>query len=173
VNTDCENFEGYTKHEVKIVNEVQRFQGMMGNPTEREFVGLVGEKLVISCPVSMQDVSYANSIIGSNLANLRSETTKTNPEHVHTEYVQIPWQLRKFVMLVADLMFVNGLPFLATLLRGMSLATFEFLPSQTAKQLATTLEQVFENMTKLDLLFRHHSWTWSLRNRRIYSQMSP
>ena len=35
--------------------------------------------------------------------------------HVHIEYVQIPWdfvELHKYVTLVADVMFVNGLPFL-------------------------------------------------------------
>jgi hypothetical protein len=40
-------------------------------------------------------------------------------------------------------MFVNGLPFLVTSLRGLSLVTIEHLPSRTAKHLAQTLERVF------------------------------
>jgi hypothetical protein len=47
------------------------------------------------------------------------------------------------VTLVADVMFVNGLPFLVTSSRGLSLVTIEHLPSRTAKHLALTLERVF------------------------------
>jgi hypothetical protein len=90
VNTVCENFERYTKHEVKKANEMQIFQGMMGNPTERAFVGLVCEKLLISCPITMQYLSNADRIFESDLADLRGKITRTNLEHVCTEYVQIP-----------------------------------------------------------------------------------
>jgi len=60
--------------------------------------------------------------------------------------VQIPEdfvQLHKYVMLVADVMFVNGLPFLVTSSRGLSLVTIEHLPSRTDKCLVQTLERVF------------------------------
>jgi hypothetical protein len=47
------------------------------------------------------------------------------------------------VTLVADVMFVNELPFLVTSSWGISLVTIKHLPSQTAKCLVHTLEQVF------------------------------
>jgi hypothetical protein len=34
VNTVRGNFEGYTKHNIKKVQEARRLQGMIGNPTE-------------------------------------------------------------------------------------------------------------------------------------------
>ena len=40
-------------------------------------------------------------------------------------------------------MFMNGLPFLVTSSRGLSLVTIEHLPSRTAKHLVQTLERVF------------------------------
>jgi hypothetical protein len=45
------------------------------------------------------------------------------------------------VTLVANVFFVNGMPFLITSSRGISLITIEFLPSWTGKHLALTLEQ--------------------------------
>jgi len=72
--------------------------------------------------------------------------TRTKPECIRVEYVQIPRdfvKLHKNVTLVADVMFVNGLPFLVTSLGGLSLITIEHLPSRTAKRLAQTLERVF------------------------------
>jgi hypothetical protein len=53
-------------------------------------------------------------------------------------------QLYKYKMLVADVMFVNGLPFLVTTSGGTSLVTIEHLTSKTAKHLVSTLEQVFK-----------------------------
>jgi hypothetical protein len=34
VNTVRGNFEGYTRHDIKQVQEARRLQGMIGNPTE-------------------------------------------------------------------------------------------------------------------------------------------
>ncbi len=45
---------------------------------------------------------------------------------------------------MADVMFVNGLPFLITSLRGISLATIKFLPSSFAKCLANGMEHVIK-----------------------------
>ncbi len=114
---------------------------MIANPTEKEFAGFVRERLLTNCPVTVRNVDNANRIFGPDLANLRGKTTRTKQERVRVEYVQIPWdfvQLHKYVTLVADVMFVNGLPFLVTSLRGLSLVTIEHLPSRTAKRLALT-----------------------------------
>ncbi len=118
---------------------------MVGNPTDKEFKGMVCERLITNCPVTMQDFENANSIFGPDLANLRGKMIRTKPEHVHIEYVQIPWdfvELHKYVTLVADVMFINGLPFLVTSLQGISLVTIEYLRSRTAKRLIDTLERV-------------------------------
>ncbi len=53
-------------------------------------------------------------------------------------------QLHKYVTLVADVMFVNGLSFLVTSLQSLSLVTIEHLPSRTTKRLVHTLERVFK-----------------------------
>ncbi len=46
VNAVRKNFEGFTKHEIKMAQEVRRLQGMMGNPTDREFTGMVSENIL-------------------------------------------------------------------------------------------------------------------------------
>ncbi len=84
--------------------------------------------------------------MGPDLANLRGKTTRAKPDHIRVKYARIPKdfiQLHKYVTLVADVMFVNGLPFLVTSLRDISLVTIEHLPSRTAKRLVHTLEKVF------------------------------
>ena len=136
VNTVRENFEGYTKHDVKKAQEARRLQGMTGSPTDWEFAGMVRENLIANCPVTVHDVHNANRIFGPNLSNLRGKTTRSKPEHVRVEYIEVPRDiihLHKYVKIVADLMFVNGLPFMVTSSRGISLIAIQFLSSQTAK----------------------------------------
>jgi hypothetical protein len=146
VNTMWANFEGFTRREVEKGNEVQRLQGMIGNPTKREFAGMVSEKLITNGPVTAHNVNNANCIFGPDHANLKRKRTRTKSERVRVKIVQIPWdfvQMHKYVMLVAYVMFVKGLPFLVTSSRGLSLVTIEYLPSRTAKHLVHTLQRVF------------------------------
>jgi hypothetical protein len=91
VNTVGGNFEGYTHHDIERAKEARCIQGMIANPTEREFAEMVHEQLLTNCPVTMRDVDNANRIFGPDLANLRGKTTRTKPERVRVEYVQIPW----------------------------------------------------------------------------------
>jgi hypothetical protein len=51
VNTVQANFEGFTRREVEKMNEAWCLQGMIGNPTKREFARMVHEKLITNCPV--------------------------------------------------------------------------------------------------------------------------
>jgi hypothetical protein len=128
-----------------LKQEARHLQGMIENPTEREFEGMVREKLIANCPVAMRNIQNAHQIFDPDLANLRGKTTRTKPEHVKADYVKIPqdfMELHKYLTIVADVMFVNGLPFLVTLSRGISLVTIKFLPSRTAKQLASSVERV-------------------------------
>ena len=57
---------------------------------------------------------------------------RTNTTWVEIEYNPIPidsYVLHKFVMLKADMMFVNGLPFLATLSRKNKMFTAKYIPT--------------------------------------------
>ena len=46
--------------------------------------------------------------------------------------------------LAVDVMFVNGVPFLVSVARGLNLVTAEFTPSRTAKQLAAGITRMID-----------------------------
>ena len=63
---------------------------------------------------------------------------------VEMEFIPIPhnfYELHKFVTLTVDVIFVNGVAFLTTLLREIRFFTVEHVPSCTAKQLICSLNK--------------------------------
>ena len=75
VTTVWENLEGYTRHEIEKAKEARRLQGMIGNPTEKELEGMVREKLIANCPVTVLDVHNAKRIYGPDLAPGKNRST--------------------------------------------------------------------------------------------------
>ncbi len=49
------------------------------------------KKLITNCPVTVQDINNANCIFSPDLTNLRGKMTRTKPECLRVEIVQIPW----------------------------------------------------------------------------------
>jgi hypothetical protein len=69
------------------------------------------------------------------------------PESVTTDYVQIPrviLERHQLVTLAVDVIFVNKVPFLVSVARGLNLVTAKFTPSRTAKQLAAGITQMID-----------------------------
>ena len=76
---------------------------------------------------------------------MRKKTVRKRPERVIPEYLDIPrdfYQLNHFFTLNADVIFVNGLPFLTEFLRDIGFGTTEHIPYCTDKQLANSLMKV-------------------------------
>ena len=147
VSTVANNMEGFTKRDVAKAHAARRLQGMIGHPSDQDFTGLVREKLLANCPVTVSNVANAKSIFGPDIAGLRGKTVRHSPTHVYTAYVAIPKDFlsaHRNVTLTVDVMFVNGLPFLVTKSRGINLVTNEFARSRTATNLATLLARVID-----------------------------
>ena len=145
VTTVAENYEGFTKREVLKAHEARRLQRMLGCPSDRDFQGMVREKLIANCPVTITDVQNAYQILGPDLAGLRGKTVRRKPEHVAVDYVAVPRDFldrHRNVTVTADLMFVNGLPFLITQSRGINLVTIEFASTRTAQNLSKLVSRV-------------------------------
>jgi hypothetical protein len=145
ITTVRNNFEGFTKRQVKQAIQARRLMSMIGAPTEREFQELVRLNHLKDCPITNSDIIHANKIFGRDLANIRGKTVRRKPKHVATEYVDIPrviLDVHGRVTLVADVMFVNGVPFLVSSSRHINLITIEHVPQRTAPKLGYLLQRI-------------------------------
>jgi hypothetical protein len=124
VRTVRKNFEGFTKKQVQQATTARRIMSMIGAPTAREYQGLVRLNLLPDCPITTADIVNAHKIFDTDLANLRGKTVRRRPEHVSGKIIDIPHQIldnQSNVTLAADVMFVNGVPFLVSSSRNINL----------------------------------------------------
>ena len=146
VQTVRNNMEGFTEREVKRATLAGRAQQMIGCPTDEEFMSNVSTgSLKGPCPISPVDVANKRVIFGPDLPNIQGKTVRTKPDRVDTDNdITIHSDYHRFVAvtLTADIMFVNGLPFLTTLSQRIRLCTSEHLPTRTAPQLGSSLMKI-------------------------------
>jgi hypothetical protein len=109
------------------------------------FQGLVPLNLLKDCPITNADITNAHKLFGPDLANTRGKKVRQKPERIWTDYVEIPCaliDLHSWVTLVADVMFVNGIPFLVSASSNINLTTIEHEPTRTASKLGYLLERI-------------------------------
>jgi hypothetical protein len=103
--------------------------------------------MIVNCNVTDSAIKNAHAIFGPNLAGVRGRMIRMAPESVRVEHVEIPLAIldrHRVVTLMVDCMFVNGVPFLVTPSRGITMITAEHTPSRTAKNLADGIRRVMD-----------------------------
>ena len=142
-----QNMEQFTDAQVKKAIAARRIQAMLAYPASATFKNLVSSNSLLNCPVSPADVTNAQTIFGPDLGRLRGMTRRKKPVRVEVEFQKIPndfYRLHKFVTLVADVMFVNGLAFFTTRSRDIRLITAEHVPHRSAAELSKSLKKVIQ-----------------------------
>jgi hypothetical protein len=69
-----ENYEGFTKKDVINAKEVWQAQGLIGNPSKKDFKGMVSNHLIPKCPVTYADITNAQKIFGPDLPSIHGKT---------------------------------------------------------------------------------------------------
>ena len=84
-----------------------------------------------SC-ITPEAVEHTRTIFGKNRGGLRGKTVRVKPERVEVDMVAIPrnfYEINKFVTLVGDVMFVEGMPFMLPALGTSDLALLKCFPA--------------------------------------------
>ncbi len=147
IDTIRGKMEGFSKREVKEATAARKAQGMLGHPTDHEFLGMVRSNMITNCTVTESAIKNAHIIFGPDLAGVRGGTVRRAPESVRVDHIQIPRVIlyrHRIVTLTMDCMFINGVPFLVSTSRGLNLITAEHTPSQTMKNLASGIRRIMD-----------------------------
>lgn len=142
IHTVEQNKSLYTERQVKQVDVARRLYAMIGRPSPRDFEDIARLNIIPGCPTTINDINISNKIFGHDIGALKGKTTRRKPRQVRSDVVFVPPELVKIhkdVILCMDVMFVNGLPFFATISRNLKFSTIQFILNRTHVTLCSAL----------------------------------
>ncbi len=74
VETVQGNYKGYTKSDILKAKQARHAQVMMGNPSKKDYKGVVSNHLISNCPVTHANITNARAIFGPDLPSVRGKT---------------------------------------------------------------------------------------------------
>ena len=129
IETVRKNYEGFTKEQVERAKAARDALAMMAHPRADRVNQVVSSTSAVrNWPFTAKDLANGELIFGPDRGAMRGKTTRQRPGRVRPQLVSIPQQLYeriREVVLAADVMFVDGLPFFVTLSRGIKLFTID------------------------------------------------
>jgi hypothetical protein len=114
VETVRTNMRGFTREQVLKAKGARDALAMMAHLPDEQIKHLMSSNNVVNVPFSLTDFTNGRVLFGPDRASLRGKTTRKRPHRVCPELVTIPpalFEQLQCVILAADVMFANGLPF--------------------------------------------------------------
>jgi hypothetical protein len=145
VNTVKQNKEGFTEREFNRAKSARRALGLVGYPSPRDFKNMVRSNMINNCNVTPTDIDNAHKLFGDDIATLREETVRNTQDPIVADYVEIPRTILDFnkdVTMAADIMFVNGLPFVTNISHKIKFTTIEYVTSRSEPNLIKSLLKI-------------------------------
>ena len=130
---------------------------MVANLPDERFKEIVSGSSLNNFPVEFKDVSNSYAIFGANSNSFRGASTRHKPKRVKEEYIKVLkgfHHLHKTNVLTADVVFVNGIPFIVIFLRNIVLIICECVPTRTAGQLAKYLMKIVKLYSRCGFVTR-------------------
>ena len=113
--------------------------------SEREFDNVVRSDMIFNFPVTFDDVKNPKIVFGPDFTLLKGKPVRCKPVSIVIDYVDIPREIlksRKELEVSTDVMFVNKLPFLVSIIRGMKFTTIEYLSSDIDIELLSSINKI-------------------------------
>ena len=110
----------YTKREIA---DAEGARDEMSRPALKDFKIAVRDGHVLNCPYTVADVNRAEEIFGKDLGAIRGRTVRETPKAVRIDTSSVFKHENKKVILAVDLAFIEQIPFLVTISRGLGLMT--------------------------------------------------
>jgi hypothetical protein len=147
VTTVKENKEGFTDREFTRAKAARRAMGLVGYPSPRDFKNMVRLNMIKNCTVTPADIDNAHKLFGADIATLRGKTARRTQDAVMADFVAIPKEiidLNKEITLAANILFVNGMPFVMSMSRKIKFATMEYVSSRSEPNLIRSLLKIIK-----------------------------
>ena len=101
--------------------------------------------MIPNCPVTLDDIKNANKSFAPDFHPLKVKMARRQPKNVLSNYIKIPkniLQLQNMVLVAADIMFVNGMEFIARFSRHVKYTTLQHLLKRVTGNISKYLEKI-------------------------------
>jgi hypothetical protein len=147
VSTVTERKSEYTKREYRDAVLARKIQNILMFPGVQSYTKIADSRLIANCPIGRSDIAAAERIFGPNLGALKGKTVKRTSVPVAGGIEGVPPSILEryqHTVLAVDIMFVNKIPFLITISRGLHAGTVENLSDRRVTTVVTALERVIQ-----------------------------
>ena len=129
-----ENMASLTAREVKKSALARKDQAWVGTPTDNNLIDMVSKATLVNCLVTPVYIANTRHMFGPDLPGVKRNTVRRKPDRVELYDITITSDYHLFVSVAlnANIIFVNGMPFLITLSWCIRLITVEHIPPHMA-----------------------------------------
>ena len=146
ITTVADSASNYTPADYSRALLARKTQQIIGRPSMRDYIRYVENNLIPNCPVTRRDIVAAEHILGPDVGSLKGKTTRRRPIGVglynHTPIPSGIVEQYHDVIIAVDVLYINKLPFIATISRYICFGTVEFLRNQKSTTLIEHIKQV-------------------------------
>ena len=146
LNTVEENKSVHSKKQIARAEAARHLCQVIGYPSIADFKNVIQMNQIKNCPVTIEDINICEKIFGPDIYALKGKSVRKKPKVVVNDYVEIPPELIKAqqkVTMFADIMYIDGVPLLATLTENIRVATTTHLINKEAPTLMEALDAIF------------------------------
>ena len=146
VETVAENAKFFTNRQIEQAKKARKLYNVIGNPSVKDFKTLIRSNMIKNCPITEDDIDVAEKVFGKDIATLKGKSVRTKPISVKNDVVVIPKALKlqhEKVVLCADIMFIQGIPFLTTISKKLCYRTIEPIVGRSTKSMIAAFDNVF------------------------------
>jgi len=145
INLADDRRQEFTKCEYRDAALARKAQNIMMFPTDRTLNKIVDRNLLANCPIRRQDIMAADHLFGKNVNALKGKTVYRQGKPVSGRSDGVPPNILKRcqrITMSMDIMFINKIPFLITVSRGLRFGTVEVLKNRQIPTVVAALRNV-------------------------------
>ena len=146
INTIRENMKAFTNREINPGRRAWRLLDTLFSPSDTDLKWICQSNSIRNNPIIPEDSDITYNIWGNNVKALVGKGTKQPTKHVDdhkSKIIRDLKKLKKSVLIVMDMLFVNGIPIFLSLSRKIYFTGVSHLYGRSKKQIFQAFKELF------------------------------
>eukprot|EP00957_Ditylum_brightwellii_P183278 13960761-Ditylum_brightwellii.AAC.1 len=120
---------------------------MVGCPSLADFKNMARMNLFPDLSFSVKDINNGEFVFGPDVGALRGKTSLKTQEPARTDHIKVPQELinlHQEVIMAANILYINKIPFCTSVLRNIKFTTTKNINNRKKSTLLTAIKKIFK-----------------------------